>query len=238
MFDRYKCYRNLVTAKIRSSKKSLYVDSVVNNSNNSPKDMWKAIKNILPSKPLSEKIPDDLNAESFNLYFSTIGTKLTNNDTSVPSLPVINTDAPNECFNLRHIGGSIVERYLAQLPLDSSLDVLDIDCKMLNIAAPFIYLSLTHTLNLTVVSGKLPSDFKIARVTPIYKGKGPVNDHGNYRPISVVATITKLLESAIKKQLMDFLTVNNIISNSQFAYMKNMSTQFALHVLVDDFLVD
>ena len=53
----------LVTAKIRSSKKSLYVDSVVNNSNNSPKDMWKAIKNILPSKPLSEKIPDDLNAE-------------------------------------------------------------------------------------------------------------------------------------------------------------------------------
>ena len=63
-----------------------------------------------------------------------------------------------------------------------------------------------------------------------------VNDHGNYRPISVVATITKLLESAIKKQLMDFLTVNNIISNSQFAYMKNMSTQFALHVLVDDFL--
>ena len=97
---------------------------------------------------------------------------------------------------------------------------------MLNIAAPFIYLSLTHTLNLTVVSGKLPSDFKIARVTPIYKGKGPVNDHGNYRPISVVATITKLLESAIKKQLMDFLTVNNIISNSQFAYMKNMSTQF------------
>ena len=99
----------------------------------------------------------------------------------------------------------------------------------------FIYLSLTHTLNLTVVSGKLSPDFKIAGVTPIYKGKGPVNDHGNYRPIPVVATITKLLESAIKKQLMAFLTVNNIISNSQFAYMKNMSTQFALLVLVDDF---
>ena len=130
----------------------------------------------------------------------------------------------------------IVTSFFKKLLMPSSLDVLDIDCKMLNIAAPFIYLSFTHTLNLTVVSGKLPSDFKIARVTPIYKGKGPVNDHGNYRPISVVATITKLLEPAIKKQLMDFLTVNNIISNSQFAYMKNMSTQFALHVLVDDFL--
>ena len=105
--------------------------------------MWKAIKNILPSKPLSEKIPDDLNAESFNQYFSTIGTKFTNNDTSVPSLPVINTDAPNESFSLHHIEGSFVERYLAQLPLDSSLNVLDIDCMMLNIATPsYIYLLL------------------------------------------------------------------------------------------------
>ena len=35
---------------------------------------------------------------------------------------------------------------------------------------------------------------------------------------------------------MNYLTVNNIITDAQFAYIKNMSTQFALHVLVDDFL--
>ena len=58
------------------------------------------------------KIADDLNDESFNQYFSTIGTKLTNNTstTSVPRLPVI--DAPNESFNLRRIEGLSVERFL------------------------------------------------------------------------------------------------------------------------------
>ena len=81
------------------------------------------------------------------------------------------------------------------------------DC--LNITA-LLSISLTHTSNLTVVSGKLLPDFKIYRVTPIYKEKGPDNDHGNYHPISAVATITKLLESAINTEVMDLLTLNNM----------------------------
>ena len=97
-------------------------------------------------------------------------------------------------------------------------------------------MSLTHLFNLTILNCQLPDDFKIARVTPIYKGKGTIDDPGNYRPISVVSIITKLLESAIKTQLMNYLITHDIISNSQFAYMKHKSTQSALHVLVDDFL--
>ena len=97
-------------------------------------------------------------------------------------------------------------------------------------------MSLTHLFNLTILNCQLPDDFKIARVTPIYKGKGTIDDPGNYRPISVVSIITKLLESAIKTQLMNYLITHDIISNSQFAYMKHRSTQSALHVLVDDFL--
>ena len=110
------------------------------------------------------------------------------------------------------------------------------DCILLKAAAPYISLSLSHVINLTIIEGVLPVDFKTARVTPIYKGQGSLTEPGNYRPISVVSTITKLLETAVKEQLMNYLTVNNIITDVQFAYIKNMSTQFALHVLVDDFL--
>ena len=101
----------------------------------------------------------------------------------MPNLPF---ESANSCFVLSHIPVSFVEDYLLRLPDNPSFDVLNIDCKLLSIAAPYISLSLTHLFNLI--------------------------------------------------ELMNYLITYDIISNSQFAYMKYGSTQSALHVLVDDFL--
>ena len=210
---------------------------MISNSSNDPKDMWKILRNILPSKSISDRIPENLTADSFNSYFTQIGNKLTSSNfgpqVDMPNLPHVSA---NSCFVLSHIPVSFVEDYLLRLPDNPSLDVLNIACKLLSIAAPYISMSLTHLFNLTILNCQLPDDSKIARVSPIYKGKGTIDDPGNYRPISVVSIITKLLESAIKTQLMNYLITHDIISNSQFAYMKHRSTQSALHVPVDDFL--
>ena len=87
--------------------------------------------------------------------------------------------------------------------------------------------------NLSLLSGTLPQDFKIARVSPIYKGKGDKSDPGNYRPISVTATLSKIIEKYVKTQLISHLQTNNLLSPYQSAYLKNHSTQTALHHLID-----
>jgi hypothetical protein len=108
------------------------------------------------------------------------------------------------------------------------------DQKLLRLSAPAISQCLTHVFNLSLFHGCLPSDFKLARITPVYKGKGDKDDPSNYRPLSVVPTVVKIFEKAVKCQLIDYLESNNLLSPSQSAYMKNRSTQTALHQIVDE----
>ena len=69
------------------------------------------------------------------------------------------------------------------------------DNKLLRLASPIIAPLLCHIFNLSLCNGIVPSDWKLARVTPIYKGQGEITHPGNYRPISVIPTVAKVLEN-------------------------------------------
>ena len=71
--------------------------------------------------------------------------------------------------------------------------------------------------------GKLPSDWKLAEVTAIFK-KGAKTDRGNYRPISLTSVCCKLLESLIRDHAMCYLLDNFLISNRQYGFIKGRST--------------
>ena len=58
----------------------------------------------------------------------------------------------------------------------------------------------------------MPEDFKTARVTPVYKGKGDKSDPNNYRPISVVPILAKILEKQVKVQLINYLSSNRLLN--------------------------
>ena len=68
---------------------------------------------------------------------------------------------------------------------------------------------------------------KIAKVIPIHK-KDDKTQINNYRPISLLPAISKILEMIVYKRLLSFLTINNIITLSQFGFRKNHSTDFAI----------
>ena len=82
----------------------------------------------------------------------------------------------------------------------------------------------------------LPADWKKARVTPIYKGTGEVNEPNNYRPISVVSHISKMFEKCINHQLLQYFESHSFLRHDQSAFRKGHSTGTALHKLVDDLL--
>ena len=71
-------------------------------------------------------------------------------------------------------------------------------------------------------------------MTPINKGKGDVNDKGNYRPISVISHIAKIIEREIKHQMCIYLERNALITVDQSAYREGHNTQTALHKVLDD----
>ena len=87
--------------------------------------------------------------------------------------------------------------------------------------------SITDIFNASIKSKTFPDDFKIARVTPIFKG-GDTEDLGNYRPISILASIARIFERLLYKELHDFLATNKMLNDKQWGFRSLHSTALAL----------
>jgi hypothetical protein len=95
---------------------------------------------------------------------------------------------------------------------------------------------IAHLVNMSFSQSMVIDDWKIAMVTPIYKGKGDMEDLGNYRPISVICHFGKILEKVMLAQMIYYLNEHDFISQDESAYLKNHSTQTSLHRVTEDWL--
>ena len=75
--------------------------------------------------------------------------------------------------------------------------------------------------------GVFPSVLKTAKVVPVFKRDSKL-DYSNYRPISLLSNIGKILEKLMHKRFYKFLNNNNIIYNLQFGFRQQYSTSHAL----------
>ena len=92
-----------------------------------------------------------------------------------------------------------------------------------------------HLLNLSISTNSFPNHWKIAKVTPLHKG-GARNDINNYRPISVLPILSKILEKHVASSLSVFLRDNNLLYELQSAFRSGHSTETALIRLTDQIL--
>ena len=99
--------------------------------------------------------------------------------------------------------------------------------KILKLAAPAISSSLTYIFNQAITLCTFPDEWKMARVSPLYKN-GQKNLPGNYRPISVLPAVSKVMERILYDQLYDYLTKFQLLNDCQFGFRKSHSTATAL----------
>ena len=97
---------------------------------------------------------------------------------------------------------------------------------------PQIATQLAHIFNISFTTGIVPNKLKIAKVIPIYKNENP-ELFPNYRPISILPSISKILERLMYNRLYNFLAEHNIISKKQYGFRENYSTYMAIIDLVD-----
>ena len=94
---------------------------------------------------------------------------------------------------------------------------------------------MTELCNLSITSGKLPDSCKIAKIKAIYK-KGSLTEACNYKSISLLLLISKVIKNIIHDQSSIFLNSRNFLYNYQFGFRKNHSTNFCLSFLNDKIL--
>ena len=73
---------------------------------------------------------------------------------------------------------------------------------------------------------------------PSLPGSGSKSEIGNFRPISVISFIPKIIEHHVKEQLVEYVIDNSLLRHHQSAYLKNHSTVTALHKFIDDVLLN
>ena len=108
----------------------------------------------------------------------------------------------------------------------------EIPLKLLKSSPDNIIMALSNIFNLSLSTGKVNSDFKIAKIIPLYK-KGDASDINNYRPISLLSNISKILEKIMYRRVISFLNRHNFFFENQFSFRKKCSTSQAISLLIN-----
>ena len=237
-FKEYKAQRNKVTSLVRNAKRAYFHNLVENHTNSS---VWNILHEVLPTK-YSDQKPTTMSADQFATYFTNVGASISRSFTSQIN-PTTSQDNNNTTikapaclykFKLTPITTKELKQLMSQLSAKSSNDIIGMDSKLLKISTDIIAPILVYIINLSIEQSVVVPDWKIARVSPVYKGKGSRNEVSHYRPISNVGHIAKLIEKVINSQLTNYLEKHKFISKDQSAYLKGHSTQTSLHKVTED----
>ena len=230
----FKKARNAVNYSIRCAK-SEYYHYKLNENAGDQKATWKVLNDLMEKKSAVTEVNEILTstnttlknsghiANHLNVHFTEIGPRLATN------LPVSSTNAEDylkrepSSFEFAEIEPSRVLKLLSKLDVTKATGLDQISNKVLKQAAPVIYKQLTELFNLSLKSGEYPDDWKLAKVSPVFKA-GKRNDPNNYRPISILSTISRVFEKLVYEQIYNYLTKNNLLDSRQSGFRSLHST--------------
>ena len=144
-----------------------------------------------------------------------------------------NTDVPS--LYIQPMTENFLSLQITKLPEHKAKGYDSINVKLLKIAKPHILQPLLYIYNTSITSGSFPDQWKIAKITPVYKS-GQKDNVDNYRPISVLSPLSKILESYMSINLRDHLTKYNLLSEFQYGSRPNHSCETLLINLTDKWL--
>lgn len=141
-------------------------------------------------------------------------------------------DSSDLQFKFKEIEETFVYNQLCNIKTGKSCGLDNISPRLLKDAVEIITKPLTKIINTSLEQGSVPDDLKTARITPIFKS-GNKQELDNYRPISVLPVVSKLLERAVHIQLYAHLSQNQLLNPYQCGFRKLHSTETAAISFVD-----
>ena len=170
--------------------------------------------------------------ETFNSYFVNIGPNL------AASIPESKTSFQNyihyngPCLSSISLTDLELENEFASLKTNKGSGYDDISADVVKRVSDEIFVILKLIFNISLANGVLPDKLKIARVTLIFKKQNNTLVT-NYRPISALPCLSKLLECIMYNGLHKFLVENNILYQKQLGFQNAHSAEHAILQLVN-----
>lgn len=232
----YVRYRNFCNNLLKKLKRN-YEKAEFDKAKNNMKATWEVIKKVANINTRSSSATDLLNLHQepkmalnrVNDYFVGVGNnlakKVRQNENYAPYTG--HNDGPLNSFGLLPVDQPEIENIIINLKNSASVGWDGIPTRILksniHILAPLI----THICNLSISQGIFPIVFKKAVIIPVYKS-GDRSCVNNYRPISILPAISKILEKALNNRLINYLENKNLLASNQYGFRKGKSTEDAV----------
>jgi hypothetical protein len=226
----YTKLRNKVKKIIKLARNRLEED-ICNQVKTNPKVFWSYVnscsrtRSTIPDlhSPKGMATTDTQKANVLADFFSEVFTREPS-DEEIPRLPDIHL--PITLNNIT-IEQTMVHKRLQQLKPNKAAGPDKMHPRVLRECAIALAKPVSIIFNQTINSGVLPSTWKKATVSPIYK-KGRKQSPENYRPISLTSIPCKILESIIRDHILEHMINNNLLSDRQYGFVSKRSTTLQL----------
>jgi retron-type reverse transcriptase len=246
--------RNLVQRDIKLAKRNFFQNKVEQNRGDSGK-LWDHLKSLGYSDKCSGGKNSNIVLEEngvkvfdsgkvagiFNTFYTSVASNLVNCLPSPSGIFNVSADAfrrfylgktRGSNFCLSPVSRHFVRRQLQGLNPKKANGLDDISSRFLRDGAESIIEPVTHIINLSIITETVPSEFKKAKVIPLFK-KGSKLDASNYRPVSLLNVLSKVLERAVHTQLNEFLEKKDLLFHNQSGFRGKHSTDTCLIGLTD-----
>ena len=243
----YVDYRNCLKRVTRRSKIMHYQEKCIEFKDNTKK-LWGIINDTIHKNNNKNDVieyltingiknyqPDQITNE-FAEYFANVGKtfahKIKESKKSINAYIKAIT-RHNKSIFMRPTDINEIRNILRNLLNKNSSGPDNISNTILKKLAEQIVKPMTIIINKSISEGVFPEKMKLADVVPLHKSKSRDNT-SNYRPISLLMTLSKLLEKVIYKRTYDFLNTNGQIFNSQYGFRSNHSCENAVSELIGE----
>lgn len=226
----YNKYRNKTNKYINKTKNNFYYNEICSNFKNSKK-VWTIINNLCGN--LSNSIDtillkyfDQNKCDLANRFANEFENNASNisNSCNMPILNSINYEiTPSTTMRLKKASEEIVTKIISHINEKKSPGYDGIRASDLKYINKEITPVITHLINSCITTSQYPDKLKIGIIRPIFK-KGNHTDYNNYRPITILSCIDKIVERYFGDELNKYLRNQHIINNTQFGFQRGRST--------------
>lgn len=236
--NNFKKQRNKVNNMKKFARVNFYenINGIIDHSySNDPKSYWKLINRLIKQSGTSTTIPplidnmtgsiiynEDDKANLLNKYFCTIS-----------NIEDGNIDTPefmcrtNASFGALVVNQAEIVDVIKNLKLGKASGCDDISHHMLKYTSESVAIPLSILFNMSLTKTKFPILWKRATVIPLFK-KGDKHIVSNYRPVSLISCVGKVLERVVFKHMYNFLINNNLFYQQQYGFLPKHTTVYQL----------
>jgi len=234
-YNRY-CMRRNKAQAVSDRLRRNFERLIAQEAKSKPKSFWTYVRSQTKTKealsPLDkgngELTQNDMEkAQVLNQFFSSVFTR--------EDINTITDLAPREYTNQLdniQIGTQDVEKLLIKLKPEKSPGPDQIHPRVLKECSKVLTLPLYLIFRKSMAEGRLPSSWKDANVTPIYK-KGKRKEANNYRPVSLTSIVCKMMERLIRDSIMTHMDNNRLLVDNQYGFRNKRSTTLQLLSVID-----